>query len=268
MHMLSNVKSLLRYWLERPHTQPSIPISLTQHIIGQTVQGTDIPCYDLGHGPTHYAVVAGIHGNEVGTVNTAINLLNWFQTQTSLHEHITLHVVPCLNMDGYRLATQHPDAWHGGLIGRANAHGVDLNRNFPTTDFQSEAWHNFGKNYSQRRKEFAGSSPGSEPETQAIINLLQTNNIKLYLALHNRAGDVTTSVGTTVETLAVLWQQHTGYAWMQESEWKQLGQTGTAKQWCEENNIIYFEIEERYRWQSDWEHCQAAYTAIFNKHLS
>lgn len=261
--MLTHVKSLLRYILETSsRSLPSIQTAVPPFTIGQSVNGRDIVAYTFGHGSKHVMIVGGIHGNEIGTMQTAYSLINWFMTQPQWHQHLTMHIIPCLNPDGYAQALQHPDPWHGGMVGRLNANGVDLNRNFPTKDFQSNAWRNFGKNYSQRLPEFAGEHAGSEPEIQATIQFITKHNISLFIALHNRGGDIGTSQDPAAQTLGRLWAQSTHYKINSEAELRALGQTGNAKTWCEEHHIIHIEIEERYRWCSDFEYCRVAYAAL------
>ena len=73
-----------------------------------------------------------------------------------------LLIIPCLNPDGKILNT------------RQNANGVDLNRNFPTKNYEVvDDEHYFG-----------GKKPASEPETQFMINVLEKYKIDFILSLH------------------------------------------------------------------------------------
>ncbi|NNE93927.1 MAG: murein tripeptide amidase MpaA, partial [Verrucomicrobiales bacterium] len=83
-------------------------------------------------------------------------------------------VVPCLNPDGVTLGT------------RGNANGVDLNRNFPTEDWQAEPvkyrWHVVEPEMTIPI--LTGDAPGSEPETQVLIELVEKLQPDLVIALH------------------------------------------------------------------------------------
>lgn len=70
--------------------------------------------------------------------------------------------IPCLNPDGKILKK------------RTNLNGVDLNRNFPTSN-----WKLLPKN-----EYFGGKSPASEIETQFLIKIIEQYNPKLILTLH------------------------------------------------------------------------------------
>lgn len=70
--------------------------------------------------------------------------------------------IPCLNPDGMAQNT------------RTNANGVDLNRNFPTQNWE----------LTERNEFFGGESAGSEIETGFITEIIEIYNPKLILTLH------------------------------------------------------------------------------------
>ena len=84
------------------------------HPLGRSWQGRPITAYEVGnpHG-TPVLVVGCIHGNEQAGIAIARAL------ERVSPPDLDLWIVPVLNPDGVARAT------------RANAHGVDLNRNFP-----------------------------------------------------------------------------------------------------------------------------------------
>jgi hypothetical protein len=106
-------------------------------VIGKSVQNQDIPAIMIGTG-SNYAIIDGsMHGNEkTGTfasLRIAELLASYCQTSflwRSRLTDMTAIIVPVLNPDGFASNT------------RENAHGVDLNSQFPPdgTPTEPEAW--------------------------------------------------------------------------------------------------------------------------------
>ena len=70
--------------------------------------------------------------------------------------------IPCLNEYGVEHNV------------RTNKNGVDLNRNFPTKNWE----------LTQRNEFFGGETPASEEETRFVINVVEKYNPKFILTLH------------------------------------------------------------------------------------
>lgn len=70
--------------------------------------------------------------------------------------------IPSLNPDGKQLGR------------RTNSNGVDINRNFPTKNWE----------LTQKDNYFGGESPASEIETKFLINVIEEYKPKLILTLH------------------------------------------------------------------------------------
>ena len=143
----------------------------TRHLIGHSVRGRAIYAYQRGdsYGPT-VLVVGSIHGNEPGGVAVARRLL-----KTPPPEGIDLWVILNLNPDGRAAGT------------RGNAHGVDLNRNFPWR------WRRLsGAFYSGRRSL-------SEPEARAAYHLIERLQPRLSIWFHQPLG----AVSVTKRSLAL-----------------------------------------------------------------
>ncbi|HEY4413140.1 MAG TPA: M14 family zinc carboxypeptidase [Gaiellaceae bacterium] len=87
-----------------------------RHLLGHSVDGRPIVAYELGDASsTRNVLVVGIvHGNEPAGMSIANRLI-----QLASPAGVDLWVVPTFNPDGEAAHT------------RGNAHGVDLNRNFP-----------------------------------------------------------------------------------------------------------------------------------------
>ena len=73
-----------------------------------------------------------------------------------------LLLIPCLNPDGVKAQT------------RVNSNGVDLNRNFPTKNWELTERNNF----------YGGNEPASEIETQFLISVIEEFKPELILTLH------------------------------------------------------------------------------------
>lgn len=108
-------------------------------------------------GPNTGLVIAGTHGDETAAVVTLSCALRSIESNQLRH-----HVILAVNPDGCQL----------GL--RANANGVDLNRNFPAANWRSGEtvyrWNSSAKTRDVRLS--TGRRPGSEPETQGLCHLI------------------------------------------------------------------------------------------------
>jgi predicted deacylase len=146
-------------------------------IIGYSMEGKPLIVYIFGNGTQERMIVAGIHGgdewNTVTLSNQIIKYLN--QNSDEIPEDVTLYILPNLNPDGERRAHN--------KYGRLNDDGVDLNRNFPINWKQdwdrSSCW-----NYLPSS---GGMGPGSEPETQALMNFIEKHKIQALISYHSAA---------------------------------------------------------------------------------
>jgi protein MpaA len=113
-------------------------------------------------------VFAAIHGEEPETTYALSRALRQLAEPS---EHCA--VVLAANPDGLLRGT------------RANARGVDLNRNFPSRDWQPNAvTHRSTMEDPSDVLLSPGESAGSEPETQALMGLIRDLAPKAVVALH------------------------------------------------------------------------------------
>lgn len=233
--------------------EPTIIDSIPWFSIGMTLEGYHIKCYKISKqeytiNSNKILIIGGIHGNEVGTVKLAKHMVNYFW---QLKEKINLEIflIPCLNMDGYMAGLKNPDYAHRGRVGRNNARGVDLNRNFPTKNFQKNSEWGFGRNYEDEKIDvYCGEFGASEPEIQALINFIKQENIINLFVLHNAGKDL---VYNEADEVAKSWSE----IYHQFTKFKirtDLNYSGSAAEWAKENDIHYLTVEGSSRWGSDW----------------
>ena len=102
-------------------------------------------------------VIGVFHGDE----KDGEYLINRYLSQKNETKNRLLFI-PCLNPDGKEYGT------------RTNANGVDLNRNFPTKNWE----------LSDKNEYFGGTAPASEVETQFLIYIIEKYVPDLIITLH------------------------------------------------------------------------------------
>jgi protein MpaA len=129
-----------------------------------------------GDGPVAGLLTAAQHGEEADTALLARRLLERIPAAATRWA-----VAPCLNPDGLLNGT------------RQNAAGVDLNRNFPATTWQAEPTFTYPPGIApelrvagnRTNRSSPGAHPGSEPETQALMALVERLRPPLVVDLHS-----------------------------------------------------------------------------------
>jgi predicted deacylase len=145
--------------------------------IGFSVEGRPIEVTRFGQGPTVRLIVAGIHGgSEANTTSLARELAEHLALHPEgLPANVTLYILPLLNPDGAARAA--------GPDGRTNAHGVDLNRNWPALWMpqwdRSGCW--------DLAPTTGGDGPASEPETMSLIQFVSAAKIDALISYHSAA---------------------------------------------------------------------------------
>jgi protein MpaA len=125
---------------------------------GDSVRGRDLRAINVGPGDRRHRVlvVGSIHGNE----REGHEVIRRLRRGAGPAPRVALWTVKSLNPDGVRARR------------RTNAHGVDLNRNFP---YLWRAEEPPGSGYYQ------GPEPASEPETRAGMRLI--SNLQPYVTI-------------------------------------------------------------------------------------
>ena len=137
---------------------PPTAVPPTTRTVGASVNGRPIVTWTLGTGPEVVLILASIHGSEPAGTPLLGRLQREVIADLGLLAGRTLCLVPIANPDGYVAGKRH------------NLHGVDLNRNFPAS------------NFSQRRRH--GPEPLSEPESRALFELIQEIDPDRVVSIH------------------------------------------------------------------------------------
>lgn len=208
-----------------------------------TMQGREIPVLYFGNpeAPHHVMVQASMHAREYINVQLVMAMLEqyaigWEENATylgkplrELFSQVGFVIMPSVNPDGIAIAQSGADgalhknvkSWVESNIKKgtnynkikANANGVDLNRNFTN---------GFGKAQTQEKyKAFAnypGQTPYSEPETRLMLSVSGLYEYNCFLNYHSKGnlvyygcGNALGAVNKKAKQLALLIKKHTGY---------------------------------------------------------
>ncbi|XP_028403606.1 carboxypeptidase D-like [Dendronephthya gigantea] len=144
--------------------------------IGESVQNRKLWVLEISGNPGKHdpgepevKLVGGIHGEEAISKEVLLQFIKVLCEKydkdpelTKLVDTTRIHILPSLNPDGYAMARTKGDSHRG--IGHTNAHGIDLNRNFPDQFFPT-------------------TSP-EQPETKAVEKWIKSHPFVLSASLH------------------------------------------------------------------------------------
>ena len=138
-----------------------------RRVIGTSVRGRDIVAYRKGNPAARRTVlvIGQMHGDEKAGTVTA----RWIRHRLPVDSDADVWIVPTMNPDGLAAGT------------RRNAHGVDLNRNFPT-----DGWVRTDPGSTT----YGGPRAASEPETRAMTTFLREIRPQWIVSLHQPYGSV------------------------------------------------------------------------------
>jgi hypothetical protein len=244
------------------NTNVYLPLPKANLSIGKSLKDNDIFVYKFGNSAQKILFMGGIHGNEVGTVKLMHRLVNRLHKSTEKPQ-VEVYIVPCLNPDGHKIAKKNPDYFGGGRHGRFNSNDVDLNRNFETENFSSKSNWFFGDS---NVSIYCGEKAFSEPESKGLSDFIKNNNISTVYSFHNRGKEVMGGSDALSQKLTKNFINKTGYKYVTEESWKNMKQTGTLKEWCENNGVAYIEVESSTRYGSDWKNQKNAIIGAINNH--
>lgn len=115
--------------------------------------------------------IGGIHGDEYAAISLTYL---WLQTLLSDQSHYHWLFLPLAN----------PDGLFRNPATRPNANSVDLNRNFPSPDWEALALKTWRNHYHKNPRRYPGPNANSEPETQWMVNLIERFKPDAIISIH------------------------------------------------------------------------------------
>ena len=162
---LPNVK---RSFCESANLQPSAARSA----MGRTLWTRDVKA---DNATWRVLVIGAIHGDELSSASVALHWLKLAElAPADMPQAVHWRFIPALNPDG--LLSQPPR--------RVNANGVDLNRNFPTPNWQRDAKAYWEKRTNKDPRRYPGTKPLSEPESKFVYEEIQRFKPQLIVSIH------------------------------------------------------------------------------------
>ncbi len=227
--MLNNLQMLCRRY--RPLAQ--------SRTIALTGDGRAIVLLTLGnpHARKHLLIQASIHGREYVNSLLAMKQAEAFLagypcslycgiSYRKLLNSVCFHILPMANPDGVAISQQGPRAIRNAALRqklcaacpgispgqridfwkrwKANASGVDLNRNF------SAGWQEYQGAPLPGPEKYKGPFPASEPETRAILAAARGIPVCCVISLHSSGNLIYWDYGSSGK----LYEQETALAWM------------------------------------------------------
>jgi len=174
-----------------------------QSVLGRPIRAARLP--STGKTGRRVLCVANIHGVEFIAGRVALGLMGALTSEggafAELREQAEVLVVPCANPDGYARTV---DAQGVGTLQelRTNAHGVDLNRNFPLPYGATPSFLPTAGSAHHGDATFRGTHPFSEPETSALNTLFAREQFHALLSLHSFMGTLIPPRVTNAEDYA------------------------------------------------------------------
>ena len=243
------------------------------YVIGSSVEGREIEVYEFGKSSQeekHIIFVGGIHGGyEWNTVLLAWEFVDYLQENPDfIPDGIKISIVPSVNPDGihkvvgstegrFELANVPPSEMT--VVGRLNANGVDLNRNFDCNWKPESTWRGDVVD--------AGTEAFSEPEAKVIKDLVEIKDPVAVIFWHSAAGAVYGSEcndGVLTDTVGIMnaYASASGYSAVESFDSYEI--TGDAEGWLASIGVPSVTVELTNHEDLDWQKNLAGVEAILN----
>lgn len=119
-------------------------------------------------------LMCGVHPDEITPVKFCFDILNDFYKRPELFTNSRIIVAPIVTTDPFFF--KKPT--------RTNSKKVDVNRNFPTNDWNKSALKLWEKKYYKNKRRFPGHKSLTEQETIFQVNLIKLYNPNYIISVH------------------------------------------------------------------------------------
>lgn len=238
-------------------------------VIGKSVEGRNLEAYSFGTGSTTLLFVGGIHGGyEWNSVVLAYRFIDYFtKSPEVIPNNLTISIIPSANPDGvYAVVGREgkfseidvPNKDLSSGLGRFNANGVDLNRNFDCKWQAESTW--------KSKKVSAGTEAFSEPEAKAIRDFVKNINPEAVIFWHSQSNAVYASEcknGILPETLDIMNKYSIASGYKAIKSFDSYVVTGDAEGWLASIGIPAITVELQTHETVEWDRNLAGVKALF-----
>jgi hypothetical protein len=157
---------------------------------GRSVRGVPLWAHDVlpaaGAPKFKVLLLGGIHGDELASVTLVFDwIARTHGAQAAVTPGAPKSAKPTIADVGWRFVPLlNPDGLLHSPSTRVNAHGVDLNRNFPTADWARDAQPYWVKHTKKDPRRFPGPQALSEPETRWLLEQIDQFHPDLIVSVH------------------------------------------------------------------------------------
>ncbi len=119
-------------------------------------------------------ILCGVHGDEITPVKFCFDVMNDLKQNPQVIKDNLVVIAPIVT----------PDSFFRKYPTRTNGRGIDVNRNFPTKDWNKNALRLWKTRYRSSKRRYPGKVAKSEQETIFQINLIKLYHADKIISVH------------------------------------------------------------------------------------